>query len=103
MFVVGTTDGSVVAPGVKKAYWNVPAAGTITRWKVISDVTGSAVVRALKSSALPTFTTLGDATLTSALSATGVVSWAVAKDDVLDIQVISNTASAKIVLELTLT
>lgn len=82
-FVAGTTDGSVIAAGVKKAYWNVPVAGTVTRWRLISDAVTSASVDVVKSSAMPTFALLGNATLAAEQVSSGVVSWAVLKDDIL--------------------
>lgn len=100
-FVVGNT--SAITTGVKKAYWTVPATGTITKWKIMTDLSSSTSIQVLKASTLPTFSALGTATMSAAYTATGIPSWAVTAGDILDIEVLSNNNATKLVVELTIT
>ena len=102
-FVVGTLDDSPVAAGIKKAYWNAPVSGFVTRWKLIADAATTASVDVVRSSSMPTFTLLGNSALSAAQVNSGNVMWAISKDDILDIQVLNNSTAVKLVLELTIT
>ena len=98
--------GSAVTTGTK-GYVEVPYAGTITEWKIIADVSGSAVFDVWKSNAaIPTnantITASAKPTLTAAQRATGttLTGWTtgVAVNDVFGFEVESASTITKAVL-----
>jgi hypothetical protein len=99
--IVGSTG--IVSVGQKNAFYRVVSGGTVTKWRIWTDQTTTTTVNILKSSSFPTFSTLGSFTLTNGRYSTAVVSWVVATDDILDLEVISNTSGGRITIELEIT
>jgi hypothetical protein len=98
--------GTVITTGTK-GYVEVPYAGTINEWKIIADVSGSAVFDVWKSNAaIPTnantITASAKPTLTAAQRATGttLTGWTtgVSVNDVFGFEVESASTITKVVL-----
>lgn len=100
-FVVG--DSGAVSTGVKKAYVTCPRTGNVTAWKIISDTSTTSSISLLKATTMPTFSSVGTASISAAQTATGTPSWAVTEGDIMNIEVLTNNNATKLVLEITIT
>jgi hypothetical protein len=101
-FVVGTTNGDEITAGVKGAYLTVFDGGKLTDWVLRSNERSSVSVRLLRSTpaTFPVFTTLFTIDLEDGYSVSGVRDITLDPLDVLDIEVVSNTMSTKIGVEM---
>lgn len=105
--------GNVIGTGAKKAYLTVPLTCTITKWRIIADVSTTAVLDIWKdtyanfppvngdsitASAKPTVTAATNAESTSVGTWTGA--GALTLGDVLEVEVESNNNATKLRLEL---
>lgn len=102
-----------ITTGVKKAYVTIPRSGTLSQWRVTSDVSTTSVLKILHSTlaTYPTFTEVSDSgarpSLTTDLieESSTLTGWtmAVAAGDILDVEVISNSAATRLVIDLWIT
>lgn len=106
--------GSAVTTGAKKVYVSVPYSGTITKWRVVADQTGSTVLDIWKDTfanfpptVAKTITASAKPTLSSARTAESstLTGWttSVAAGDVIEVNVDSAATVTKLVLTLFIT
>lgn len=106
--------GSVLTTGAKKAYVSIPLAGTITKWRILADVSGSIVIdiwKALYANYPPTvantITASALPTVSSAIKneSSTLTGWttSVAAGDVLEFNINSVTTITRARIELFIT
>lgn len=99
-FVVGSNSGAPVGVGIKNTYGTRFGDGIITRWTLMTNVVTDLSVNILRSIAFPVFSPILNASMTGNDYATGVVAIPLANMDILNFEVVSNTAASKITMEL---
>lgn len=99
-FVVGSSSGVAVSPGAKNTYGTRFGDGTITQWTLMTDKVTDVSVRILKATAFPVFAPILTMTMLGDTYETAAASIPLEDLDVLDFEVVSNTAASKITVEL---